>query len=75
MTTKTKSMLHMFYNRKNYPTHIADHGPWIICSDDKGNCAAIPLEPNEGYLPSHFGNMAYVQHIAQQGRLTLLKTV
>lgn len=72
MTPETRKMISRFYTRENYPIHIANHGPWIICRDDKGDCAAIPLDPEEGYLPSHFGNMAHVQHIAQQGRLTML---
>jgi hypothetical protein len=71
MTPETKSMLFSFYNRRNDPHHIADHGPWIICHNETGDCAAIPLEPEKGYLPSHFGGMAYVQQLAHQGRLTL----
>ena len=65
-------MLHEFYNRKNFPTHIADSSSWMICRNDKGYCAAIPRDPASGALPSHFGDISHVQRIAQQGHLKIL---
>jgi hypothetical protein len=74
MTPETKSMLFSFYNRRSFPTHIADSGPWMICRNAEGYCAAIPRDPDNGHLPSHFGDMAHVQHLFQQGQLTMLNS-
>jgi hypothetical protein len=75
MTPEGKAMLFEFYNRKNFPHHIADSGSWMICRNDEGYCAAIPRDPASGALPSHFGDMAHVQRLAQQGYLTMLNSL
>lgn len=72
MTTETKKMLSWFYTRENFPIHIAENGPWMICRAGDGHCAAIPRDPTSGHLPCHYGDMAYVKQMAWLGRITML---
>jgi hypothetical protein len=54
---------HNYYNRKNFPRLITNHGNWDICANADGYCAAIPTDAALaiGCKATHFGDARYVR--------------
>ena len=50
------------YNRANYPRLVWAHRdyPWHVWASPSGQCAAIPVNPESGHMPSGFGNLAHL---------------
>ena len=56
-------MTHEYYNLRNFPIFVVNHGNWDIYANEAGYCAAIPTREMEarGCKASHFGDMDYVR--------------
>jgi hypothetical protein len=54
---------HEYYNKRNFPRFIVNHGNWDIYANDRDYCAAIPTDEaaTQGCKASHFGDLAYVR--------------
>ena len=59
-----RDLLREHYNTRNFPIFIANHGAWDIYANTAGDdayTAAIPVDPSDGHLPSHFGPIGYAR--------------
>ena len=56
MTIQEKQGLIDCYTRARYPVLLGISGPWEIRQAATGShCAAIPIDPASGHLPSAYG--------------------
>lgn len=57
-----------YYTRGNFPQFIGRNGPWDICANEAGQCAAIPRDPTKGHKPSGFGNIGQARKALADNR-------